>query len=194
MEPEYYWQVTPDYDSTTTEVGGISEPAGSYVPIYGSAQDYPASYFVLNHRGYVGIALIEIRNRMNDFSLTRLLQIFAQVTGTYTFTTSNADDIVFLYLGQNAYKGYTRDNADATAVCCSYPGNTASATIALVQGQYMPFRIVFGQQGGPVIFSLSVTAPDGTVILDSNTQNSPFVVQYSCDGTSAPAFAPWAQE
>ncbi|CAD0091950.1 unnamed protein product [Aureobasidium vineae] len=172
MDPSYYWNVGPDYQSTTTEVGGINEPAGSTVDLYGTGKDVPASYFVLNHRGY----------------------IFAQVDGDYTFTTSNADDIVFLYLGAAAYKGYSLNNYNAEAVCCSYPGNTASATHTLKTGDYLPFRIVFGQQGGPVVFSFTITAPDGTVILDSSTQNSDFIVQFSCDGTSAPAFPAWGNE
>lgn len=172
MEPKYYWDKKPDYNSTTTEVGGINEPAGQTVSIYGSTEAFSASYFVLNHRGY----------------------IFAQTTGTYTFATSNADDVVFLYVGQDAYSGYSASNADAKAVCCSSPANSASTTYTLAEGDYMPFRIVFGQQGGPVIFSFSITAPDGTVILDSSTQDSDFIVQYSCDGTTAPAFLDWGEE
>ncbi|KAH0363866.1 hypothetical protein KCU65_g7163, partial [Aureobasidium melanogenum] len=172
MDPSYYWHVTPNYTGTTTEVGGINEPANSNVNLYGTSENVPASYFVLNHRGY----------------------IFAQADGIYTFTTSQVDDITFLYLGSDAIRGYSTSNYDAKAVCCSAPGNSASAIYTLVTGQYLPFRIVFGQQGGPVVFSFSITAPDGTVILDANTQNSDFIVQYSCDGTSAPAFPAWGQE
>ncbi|CAD0096406.1 unnamed protein product [Aureobasidium mustum] len=172
MDPENYWTVTPDYLGTTTEVGGINEPAGSRVNLYGTSENVPASYFVLNHRGY----------------------IFAQIDGDYTFTTSQVDDITFLYLGDNAIRGYGKSNYNAKAVCCSAPGNSASATYTLTTGQYLPFRLVFGQQGGPVVFSFSITAPDGTVILDANTQNSDFIVQYSCDGTTAPAFPAWGSE
>ncbi|KAH0011437.1 hypothetical protein KCU78_g10022, partial [Aureobasidium melanogenum] len=172
MDPSHYWTVTPDYSGTTTEVGGINEPAGSYVNLYGTSENVPASYFVLNHRGY----------------------IFAQIDGDYTFTTSQVDDITFLYLGDDAIRGYGLNNYDAKAVCCSAPANSASATYSLTTGQYLPFRLVFGQQGGPVVFSFSITAPDGTVILDANTQNSDFIVQYSCDGTTAPAFPAWGQE
>ncbi|THX71550.1 hypothetical protein D6D05_08214 [Aureobasidium pullulans] len=152
MDPSYYWTETPDYSGTTTKVGGINEPAGSDVNLYGTSQNVPASYFVLNHRGY----------------------IFAQVDGDYTFTTSQVDDITFLYLGDDAIRGYGLNNFDAKA--------------------YLPFRLVFGQQGGPVVFSFSITAPDGTVILDAGTQDSKFIVQYSCDGTTAPAFPAWGQE
>jgi hypothetical protein len=172
LDPAYYWNYAPNYSGTTTKVGGINEPAGSYVDLYGTGEVVPASYFVLNHRGY----------------------IFAQVDGEYTFTTSQVDDITYLYLGDDAIRGYGLNNFDAKAVCCSAPANSASATYTLKTGDYLPFRLVFGQQGGPVIFSFSITAPDGTVILDADTQNSDFIVQYSCDGTTAPAFPAWGQE
>lgn len=120
-------------------------------------------------------------------------QIFAQVPGKYVFTISNPDDIVFLYLGDKAVSGWARNNANAVASCCSSYPTWASTSYTLEAGDYLPFRIVFGQQGGPVKFAFSITAPDGTVILDSNTSESDFVVQYSCDGTSAPAFAPFGQ-
>ncbi|KAI5194691.1 hypothetical protein E4T39_08550 [Aureobasidium subglaciale] len=172
LDPAYYWNYTPDYSGTTTEVGGINEGGESYITLYGSDKTVPSTFFVLNHRGY----------------------IFAQVAGVYTFTTSQADDITYLYLGDAAYKGYTRSNYDAKAVCCDAPANSASSMHTLAAGQYLPFRLVFGQQGGPVVFSFSITAPDGTVILDANTQDSKFIVQYSCDGTTAPAFPAWGQE
>jgi hypothetical protein len=172
MDPSYYWKYTPDYSGTTTKVGGINEPADAEVNLYGTSENVPSTYFVLNHRGY----------------------IFAQVDGDYTFTTSQVDDITYLYLGDAAYRGYGLNNYNAEAYCCSAPANSASATYTLKTGQYLPFRVVFGQQGGPVVFSFSVTAPDGTTILDANTQNSDFIVQYSCDGTTAPAFPAWGQE
>jgi hypothetical protein len=172
MDPSYYWNYTPNYNGTTTKVGGINEPADAEVNLYGTSENVPSTYFVLNHRGY----------------------IFAQVDGDYTFTTSQVDDITYLYLGDAAYRGYSLNNYNAEAYCCSAPANSASATYTLKTGQYLPFRVVFGQQGGPVVFSFSVTAPDGTTILDANTQNSDFIVQYSCDGTTAPAFPAWGQE
>ncbi|KAH0038681.1 hypothetical protein KCU78_g1444, partial [Aureobasidium melanogenum] len=106
--------------------------------------------------------------------------------------TASPDDIALLWLGSNAYSGWTRANADATAVIFGNP--SASATIDLVQGQYLPFRIVFGQAQGAISFYLSVAAPDGTVILNSNTPNSQFLVRFSCDGTLAPEFPPFGSE
>lgn len=138
--------------------------------IYGSSQTFRSAYFTLNHVGY----------------------IFAQVTGTYTFTLSNVDDIVFLWHGDKAISGWTRDNADVTAIYSVLP--TSAGTVDLVQGQYLPFRIVFGNAQGAIKFTVQLAAPDGTVILDSNTQDSKFLVQYSCDGVAAPVFPPFGSE
>lgn len=70
----------------------------------------------------------------------------------------------------------------------------ATTTYALEAEEYLAFRIVFGQAQGAAVFQFSVTAPDGTVILDSNTEDSPYLVQYSCDGTTAPEFPAFGSE
>ncbi|KAH0387173.1 hypothetical protein E4T50_15899 [Aureobasidium sp. EXF-12298] len=160
----------PEYQTTASVCGGLYESDVGQISIYGSTQTFESDYFTLNHVGY----------------------IFAQTSGTYTFTLTQPDDIALLWLGSNAYSGWTRDNADATAVIFGNP--SASATVDLVQGQYLPFRVVFGQAQGAVSFYLTLTAPDGTVILNSDTSNSPFLVQFSCDGTSAPAFPAFGSE
>lgn len=128
--------------------------------------------------------------------LTSYIQLFAQIAGTYTFTLSNPDDIVFLYLGETAKHGWNRGNAAAAASWNSDTRfrSTATATYTLKAGEYLPYRIFFGQMGGPVKFSFSIKAPDGTTILDSNTSESDFIVQYSCDGTTAPAFPAFGKE
>lgn len=43
-------------------------------------------------------------------------------------------------------------------------------------------------------FGYSIAAPDGTVILDANTGPSIDLVQYSCDGTTAPPYEPFGSE
>ncbi|CAD0093002.1 unnamed protein product [Aureobasidium mustum] len=161
---------TPEYQATASVCGGLYANDVGEISIYGSTQTFESDYFTLNHVGY----------------------IFAQSSGTYTFTLTQPDDIALLWLGSKAYSGWTRANADATAVIVGRP--SASATVDLVQGQYLPFRVVFGQAQGAVSFYLTLTAPDGTVILNSDTPDSPFLVQFSCDGTSAPAFPAFGSE
>jgi hypothetical protein len=101
-----------------------------------------------------------------------------------------------LYLGEKAKSGWNRNNADAAASWSPETtyGHYASAQYTLKAGEYLPFRIFFGQQGGPVKFAFSITNPDGETILDSNTAESDFIVQYSCDETTAPRFPPFGQE
>lgn len=161
--------VQPDYESTTYTIGGIDNQNNDE-PIYGSQQTFPLNYFALNHRGY----------------------IFAQLTGDYTFTFPQPDDIVMLWVGEKAYTGWTRDNADAINIVNE--GQTVTFTATFEAGVYYPIRIVFGQAQGPASFSASVSAPDGTVILSSSSGPSPFLVQYSCDGVLAPQFEPFGAE
>lgn len=69
---------------------------------------------------------------------------------------------------------------------------TANATINLNVGQYLPYRVVFGQVGGGAIFTLTVVDPSGVPLISSTTGNSapasPYIVRFSCDGTTAPPF------
>lgn len=53
------------------------------------------------------------------------------MTGTYTFSTTSADDFFFLWVGANAYSGWTRANANFIATL-TYPKQTF--TIDLVEG------------------------------------------------------------
>jgi hypothetical protein len=172
MDATYVKNVQPYYQGTTTQAGGIDEQASGDISIYGSTETFPDTYFVLNHQGY----------------------IFAETTGTFTFSSSNVDDIVFLWLGPDAYSGWTGDSDGGNYALRLTLSESGSATYDLVQGEYLPFRIIFGQQGGPVEFFFTITAPDGTVLLSYETPNSPYIVQYSCDGVLAPEFPPFGSE
>lgn len=157
----------------TSTVGGIDASGGVAISIYGSSSSFYSDYFSLDHKGY----------------------LFAVATGTYTFTFSGVDDIAMLWLGPTAYAGWTRANANLVVPYHQGSGpGSGSTTIDLVEGQYLPIRVLFGQGQGSAVFQLSVAAPDGTVFLDSSTENSPYIVQYSCDGTTAPAYSPWGSE
>ena len=68
-----------------------------------------------------------------------------------------------------------------------------STTVSLTAGQYLPVCIFYVNAQKAAVFSLSVTRPDGKVLLDATTPSSPYLVQFSCDG-QAPMFAPWGQE
>jgi hypothetical protein len=106
---------------------------------------------------------------------------------------------VLVWAGDTAYSGWTRNNA---LLDVTYPelgaggggGGTITGSYAATKGQYVPLRVLFSQGDGPYGFGIQITAPDGTVVLDANSATSDFLVQYSCDGTSAPAYPPFRQE
>lgn len=134
-----------------------------------------ANYFALNHRGY----------------------IYAALTGAYTFSFFGVDDAVWLWVGPTAYSGWTRANADLTVTFQfenPYRPASGSRLIQLTHGQYYPLRIMFAQTYGEAVFQFTVTAPDGTEFLSSDSAGSDYLVQYSCDGTTAPQFPPFGSE
>ncbi|THV94055.1 hypothetical protein D6D27_04023 [Aureobasidium pullulans] len=174
MDATYTKQMTPTYNSTTNQGVGIYGSEWSSVSLYGSSQMYSDNYFYLSHKGY----------------------FFAQVTGYYNFTIKDADDIAYVWMGDAAYSGWTGGpsggNYVAKARCCWPPENTNTTTYWMEAETYVPFRIVLGQQDGSTSVGLTITAPDGTVILQTGKE-SDYVVQYSCDG-SAPPFPDWGYE
>jgi hypothetical protein len=154
--------MTPSYTSTTSYIF-LDTDGNTDVSIYGSTQTFDVTYTALNHRGY----------------------IYAEVTGDYTYTSPEADDILFFWGGPKAVSGWNESNADATDYYCG-PGTTFTAS--LLSGQYYPFRIVYANAEAVALENITITAPDGTVILGATSVGSPYIVQYSCDGTSAPPF------
>ncbi|KAJ5807814.1 hypothetical protein N7474_009083 [Penicillium riverlandense] len=170
----YTWDPTdiksknPPYTSTTSYIF-LESDGSTYISIYGSTTEFETQYIALNHRGY----------------------IYAEVSGDYTFTSPGVDDIIFFWSGPKAVSGWTESNADATNYYCG-PG--ASFNMPLLSGQYYPFRIVYANAETNSFENITITAPDGTVILGATSPASPYIVQYSCDGTSAPPFPAFGDE
>ena len=125
--------------------------------VYGSVLNL--EHFAVNHKGY----------------------IYARVTGQYTFTIDKPDDLLLLWVGK---QDYTRDNADISN--SYFDDRTMTVTRLLQAGQYYPIRMVFAQGDGEVGLSGTITDPEGQVLLSKDTGASPWVVQYSCDRTTAP--------
>ncbi|KAL7949749.1 GLEYA domain-containing protein [Trichoderma barbatum] len=170
FRPEEYKTIQPEYESITNIIGGISFQDSAPKSVYGSPP-LSESDFILNHRGY----------------------IYARQTGPYTFTLNQVDDAAFIWVGPEAYSGWTGANVDAEAVYDDGPAQD-TYTINLQEGRYYPFRIIYGQ--GPRIaeFDIKVSAPDGTTFLSSATSGSPYLVRFSCDRTTAPRFSSFGFE
>ena len=165
FDPTLFKTAKIDFTGKTKVVGTPEEKN-----IYGNAPKDPA-YVTLNHRGY----------------------IFVQQSGDYTFTIPAADDIVLLWVGPAAYSGYNRTNANLVQ---TYPGSTTVTYKGkFSQGDYVPFRIMWANGSGVGNFKFELKAPDGTVIVSSGAGNeSTYLVQYSCDGTTGPRFPPFGSE
>ncbi|KAJ5807726.1 hypothetical protein N7474_008995 [Penicillium riverlandense] len=171
FDPSFLKNTTPIYNSSTTYIGLEVSSDSNDISIYGSTETFSPYYFVINHRGY----------------------IYAETGGTYTLTTDNDDDIMLAWLGSAAYSGWDRANANMTYDISVNTG-PMSVSAELVKGQYYPIRLVYAQAPGRVIFNATLTSPSGEIILGQNTAASPSVVQYSCDGITAPLYPPFGQE
>lgn len=162
---------TPVYQNTTTSID--FQVNGQPFTGYDSSLSLPSTYFVLNHRSY----------------------IHAVQGGTYTFTSRTADDISLYWLGDTAYNGWTRANAALADVGGSpTSGQLITFTAELQEGHYYALRLVYANAQGLATENTEITAPDGTVILGSSSVANPYVIQYSCDGISAPKYPPFGQE
>jgi hypothetical protein len=108
--------------------------------------------------------------------------LYARQSGTYTFKSSNPDDITILWIGTVAKTGWTRENA--LLVHQYSAGFTASATMSLKAGEYYPVRFLYANAQQDAELHFDITAPDGTTVLPTRD-----IVQFSCDRTTALPFA-----
>lgn len=178
--PSLFKNKQPNIVDFTTAVSGIYVVPEKLISVYGNPTQFDDVQYVLSHRGYV----------------------YAQQTGTYTIAVQAVDDSVFIWWGPFAYSGWEREN---TNLFVSYDTDaerqgTGSAEIQLVAGDYLPIRIMYAQAQGETVFYLTITAPDGTVILAPGPGAGPgpatsdYLVRYSCDQVLAPPFEPWGFE
>lgn len=156
------------YNSTVNPPGNLNGSCSGNFNVYSSTQSTPCQFFTLDHRGY----------------------FFAPTAGSYTFTLANIDDIALLWTDTIAQAGWTRANADVTATFTNNRNSGASFSVTLAQGQYLALRIIFANAQSAYGFDFAVTDPYGDFIVNSamSTDPSPYLVQYSCDGTTAPPF------
>ncbi|KAI2470064.1 GLEYA domain-containing protein [Annulohypoxylon bovei var. microspora] len=168
----------PEYTAVTPSIGGhlgYTTASPDMSTFYGSSKEFNATYFAINHHAY----------------------LYACEGGTWQFDISYVDDVVFAWVGETAYSGWTDANADAKAVW-TFQGDThygsASFRKELEGGGFNPLRFVFadGQWGG--IFNLTITSPSG-IIAHQSGRDSDYIVRYSCDfQISAPKFPDFGAE
>lgn len=166
----------PEYTAVTSSIGGrLGDINASPSSFYGSTAELNATYFAINHHAY----------------------LYACEAGMYQFDISFVDDVVFAWVGETAYTGWTNRNRDAKAVW-TFQGDThygsASFRKDLAIGSFNPLRFFFanGQNGG--LFNLTITSPSGVIVHQSG-RDSDYIVRYSCDfQISAPKFPEFGAE
>ena len=136
---------------------------------------------------------------INQTGVNHRAYLFAKEAGTFSFSFPASDDITLLWVGSNAYgPTYARSNAVVeqlyNGAATSYAQQQYTYNVTLTQGQYLPFRVLWGNAAYDGQFSATITAPDGTLVTNGTSGGSPFVVQYSCDNTTAPRWATWGRE
>jgi len=181
FSPEYFKTQRPYAIDTTTVLGFVNDIPGDNDANGNPTYDTNITLYktntktiqiAVNHRGY----------------------FYAQQSGTYTFRTPASDDITIFWFGDLAYSGWTRGNADIVQPYTRPQLNAVTVTRTLIQGQYYPFRIVFGNGVQVARFYFEVFAPDGSLIVSNSTSGTKYLVQYACDQDLAPQFQPFGQE
>lgn len=97
-------------------------------------------------------------NGVINFSILYTGYFKADFTGTFTFNF-NTDDETYLWIGDYAISGYTTTNR----LVYSSTGNNGSGSISLINGQYYPIRILYGQATGSGYHNLSFTRNGQTI-------------------------------
>lgn len=122
--------------------------------------------------------------------------LYAPETGSFEFSMPAVDDITLLWVGEKAYSGWVRENANVVQPYVANGRDTKTFRVFLTQGEYVPIRIVWGNGQTDAKFDFTIKGPNGDPVLSSDTGESPYLVQFGCgaDEQKAPKFAPWSQE
>ncbi|GAM86230.1 hypothetical protein ANO11243_042420 [Dothideomycetidae sp. 11243] len=165
----------PTYHSTYSGIGGL------LCPWY---QGISASSDVITLYGTNQVSC-------NEIEVNHKFYFHAPYSGTYGLYFPAPDDRAFLWVGSTAYSGWTEDNVVTSA---TYGTGKQMFMFSAVAGSYTPIRVNWGNRNDAGHFDLAIYAPDGSTLLSSNTPYSSTVVQYSCDGVTAPPFPAWGSE
>lgn len=105
--------------------------------------------------------------------------------------SSVADDIAMFWIGNYAYSGWSRSNADAIAL----QDKAITFQFNLDKGTYTALRFIYANGGGTSGDTVTITDPFGNIVLSGSTAASPHIVQYACDDKFlAPKFEPFQTE
>ena len=158
-----------------------------------------ASYLAESNSGSTGITVYGQQNvDGTNLVLDHTFYLFAgRGTGYYSFQIPYTDDAAFIWFGQKALSGWSRNNADITQF---WPNqNPVSLAFYLNLGTYMPVRVMWGNGGGPGAFQLNIYGPDGSIMLASTAGAnagylSPDIVSSPCNASLGAPFPAWGAE
>ncbi|KAF8538933.1 GLEYA domain-containing protein [Trichophaea hybrida] len=139
FDVEFFRNAPAVQSGTVTNLGYSNPNQDNPQSIYGGPRRR-TDFIALNHSGY----------------------FVPTMTGPYTFSAPNCDDIVILWLGDVANSGkWNRDNA---MLIQTYSTSAKSYTPFLTANKQYPMRVLLGNgQGGAVLF-LKVVDPSGAEV------------------------------
>ncbi|EXA30472.1 hypothetical protein FOVG_18170 [Fusarium oxysporum f. sp. pisi HDV247] len=176
LNVSYFATSAPTYTGITKSIG-ITEPGGVKAGNSGPAQAiYPGSpsqtwqYKAVNHRAF----------------------LYAPINGTYSVVVPYSDEVTLVWVGDKALSTWSRarSSADLAQNYSSGPSSSMTFKIQLTAGTYTPFRVFWANAQGDYSMIVTVTAPDGTVIVDGSGSSSKYFIRFACDSStpSYPAF------
>jgi hypothetical protein len=125
--------------------------AGMYRRTYGAYYNGTKTYF--NTASVTGTAVatnFEVSTSTANFSYLYLGYILADYTGTWTFAF-NTDDYCHIWVGPDAVPPPELAGAENAAS----PIGSGTFTVSMIAGTYYPVRVMWGNNGGPGLLSLS---------------------------------------
>jgi hypothetical protein len=140
-------------------IGPINTDGNSPGYIY-STSVADMGYLVVDHRGYL---FAPHRWSIHHYNWTR-----RQHCGDW--------------LGTYAYSDWTKANENLASEYYNIPTST---TITLSAAEWVAIRVLWVNTSGPGAFAIRITAPDSTELVGPDLASSPYLVQYSCDGSTA---------
>ncbi|KAF5570813.1 agglutinin 2 [Fusarium phyllophilum] len=158
----------PTFTGLTDRIGTQELGGGTSGNPYALQSIYPLSpiqtwqYKVVNHRPF----------------------LYAPISGVYTIIVPYSDEITLVWFGNKAMTSWTRSNADLEQGYSWGPSASKTYKIQLTAGTYTPFRLLWANAQGDYGMIATVTASDGTVIVDGSGSKNDYFVRFTCDHLS----------
>jgi len=134
------------------------QQANQALSIYGGSPSLLLQYAMVNHRAY----------------------LYPPITGDYEITVLYSDDITLVWVGPNAYTGYTRQNANLEQTYVQGGTTVKTVKVRLVEGSYTPFRVMWANAQGDFAFLVEVKAPNGDIIFNGEVSAQGYLVRFAC--------------